>query len=323
MPGPAPRQLSLVRLITLAVLAMVAFAANSVLARLALDRDHIDAGTFTLVRLASGALVLWLLVRRSPPRVRAGAGPGSWPSAALLFGYAATFSFAYLSLGAATGALVLFAVVQTVMFTAAVRAGERPGRSGWAGLAIALAGLLALVAPGAAAPDLAGTVLMAAAGIAWGFYSLRGRRSSSPLAETAGNFVRSVPLAVALWLLLLALGQTVAVHGATGLLLAVLSGAVASGLGYALWYTVLPWLTRAQSGIVQLAPAPIAAVAGLMLLGEPITWRVLLASVMILGGVLLGVLHPTGSSSPPARDLVDPGGPVTGGSGRLDGHDPR
>jgi drug/metabolite transporter (DMT)-like permease len=270
---------------------MVAFAANSVLARLALDRDHVDAGTFTLVRVASGALVLWLLVRRSAPRRRLGTSTGSWPSATLLFAYAATFSFAYLSLGAATGALVLFAVVQTVMFTAAVGAGERPGWSGWAGLAIALSGLLALVAPGATAPDFTGTVLMATAGVAWGFYSLRGRRSSHAVAETAGNFARSVPLAAILWVLLLALGKSVAVDGLTGLLLAVLSGAVASGLGYALWYTVLPWLTRAQSGIVQLAPAPLAAVAGLMVLGEPITARVLVASVMILGGVLLGVLR--------------------------------
>ncbi|MDH4353885.1 MAG: DMT family transporter [Actinomycetota bacterium] len=285
------RQPSLPRLITLAVLAMAAFAANSVLARLALDRDHIDAATFTLVRLASGAVVLWLLVRESTTDSRAADDTGSWLSATMLFAYAATFSFAYLSLGAATGALVLFAVVQAVVFTAALRAGERPGWAGWTGLGVALAGLVALVAPGVAAPDPAGVVLMAGAGVAWGFYSLRGRGSTAPVADTAGNFVRSVPLAVALSVVLILLGRGPDVNGATGMLLAVLSGAVASGLGYALWYTVLPWLTRVQSGIVQLAPAPLATFAGLALLGEPITARVLVASAMILGGVLLGVVR--------------------------------
>ncbi|MDH5277494.1 MAG: DMT family transporter [Actinomycetota bacterium] len=285
------RQPSLPRLITLAVLAMAAFAANSVLARLALDRDHIDAATFTLVRLASGAVVLWLLVRGSTTDSRAADDTGSWLSATMLFAYAATFSFAYLSLGAATGALVLFAVVQAVVFTAALRAGERPGWAGWTGLGVALAGLVALVAPGVAAPDPAGVVLMAGAGVAWGFYSLRGRGSTAPVADTAGNFVRSVPLAVALSVVLILLGRGPDVNGATGMLLAVLSGAVASGLGYALWYTVLPWLTRVQSGIVQLAPAPLATFAGLALLGEPITARVLVASAMILGGVLLGVVR--------------------------------
>jgi drug/metabolite transporter (DMT)-like permease len=278
------------RLVAGTALAMVAFAANSVLARLALERGHIDAGTFTLVRLGSGAVALWLLVRGTArvgeDQVRA----GSWGSGALLFTYAATFTFAYLTLGAATGALVLFAVVQTVIFTVALRAGERPGWSGWTGFAVALAGLVALVAPGVTSPDPAGVAVMAAGGVAWGFYSLRGRRSATPVADTAGNFVRSVPMAVALSVVLLVSGHPPDVDGVTGVLLAVLSGAVASGLGYALWYTVLPWLTRTQSGIVQLAPAPIAALAGLAVLGEPITARMVLASALILGGVLLGVL---------------------------------
>jgi drug/metabolite transporter (DMT)-like permease len=287
----AARRPALPWLVAGVVLAMVAFAANSVLARLALDRDHVDAGTFTLVRLASGAVVLWLIVRGAARPARERVEGGSWWSAALLLAYAACFSFAYLTLGAATGALVLFAVVQTVIFTAALWAGERPGWAGWTGLGLALAGLVSLVAPGVTAPDPAGVALMAAAGVAWGFYSLRGRRSATPVADTAGNFVRSVPLAAALFAGLLLFGHSPEVEGATGVLLAVLSGAVASGLGYALWYTVLPWLTRTQSGIVQMTPAPIAALAGLALLGEPITARVLLASGLILGGVLLGVVR--------------------------------
>ena len=300
------RQPSLPRLVTLAVLAMVAFAANSVLARLALDRDHIDAGTFTLVRLASGAVVLWLIVRRPASDREARGDTGSWLSAGLLFAYAAAFSFAYLTLGAATGALVLFAVVQLVMFTAALRAGERPGWAGWTGLGVALTGLVALVAPGAAAPDPAGAALMAAAGAAWGFYSLRGRRSSQPVVDTAGNFLRSVPLAVGLSVVLVLSGRAPEVNGASGVMLAVLSGAVASGLGYALWYTVLPWLTRAQSGVIQLAPAPLATFAGLTLLGEPITGRVLLASVMILGGVLLAVMRRQGRQDAGSDSLPGP-----------------
>jgi drug/metabolite transporter (DMT)-like permease len=277
----------------LASLAMIAFAANSVLARLALGDRGIDPGTFTLLRLLAGASVLVFIVRLSPTKDRHNLrAVGSWSSATLLLTYAATFSYAYVNLGAATGALTLFAVVQTVMFTAAVRSGERPGIAGFTGLALALAGLVALVGPGVSRPDPMGALLMSVAGVAWAGYTLRGRRSDRPVLVTAGNFLRSVPLALALWMPMLLLHREAVHVGAKGVVLAVISGAVASGLGYALWYTVLPWLTRAQSGIVQMAPAPLATLGGLAVLGEPITAKLLLASFLILSGVLIGVLRP-------------------------------
>ncbi len=274
----------------LAALAMVAFAANSVLNRLALDADAIDAGTFSLVRLASGAVALTALALplargMSEPRRAA----GSWQSAGLLLVYAATFSYSYLSLGAATGALLMFTVVQAVMFTAAIRSAEHPGVTGWSGLALALAGLVLLLAPGAKSPDAVGAVLMVCAGVAWAGYTLRGRALGNPIAVNAGNFVRSVPMAVVLYAVLFAVHRS-GVHASLhGIALAVLSGAVASGLGYAVWYTVLPFLTRVQSGIVQLAPPPIAAIAGLLILNEPITVRVLAATVLVFSGVIIGL----------------------------------
>jgi drug/metabolite transporter (DMT)-like permease len=272
---------------------MIAFAANSVIGRLALGDGGIDPGTFTLLRLLAGALVLFFIVRFSSARDRQKLNVlGSWSSATLLLIYAATFSYAYVNLGAATGALVLFAVVQTVMFTVAMRSGERPGIASVAGLALAVAGLIALVGPGVSRPDPIGALLMSVAGLAWASYTLRGRGGDRPVLVTAGNFLRSAPLALALWVPVLLLHREAVYVGAKGVGLAVLSGAVASGLGYAIWYTVLPSLTRAQSGIVQMAPAPLATLGGLVLLGEPITAKILLASFLILSGVLIGVLRP-------------------------------
>lgn len=276
-----------------AAAAMVAFAANSILTRAALDSASIDAATFTGVRLASGAVALTLIVVvRGTPATRIVARPVPWRSAGLLFGYAAAFSLAYLRIGAATGALVLFGTVQTVMYTAAIRRGERPGRSGWAGLALAVAGLVALVAPGVSAPDLAGVALMVVAGAAWAGYTLAGRSGGDPLVTSARNFAWSLPLAVVLEVGVVTLRPGSAYAEPHGIALAVASGAVASGLGYALWYSVLPRLTRVQSGIIQMAPPPIAALAGLALLGEPLTLRVGLASALILTGVAIGVLGP-------------------------------
>lgn len=306
--GKAPRVL---RVSLLAALAMTAFAANSVLARLALGGGGIDPGTFTVIRLLAGTAVLLLIVRKSTTvdrRRRPDAG--SWPSAVMLLTYAVTFSYAYVNLGAATGALVLFAVVQAVIFAAAVRSGERPGLAGVSGLVLAIAGLVMLVAPGISRPDPVGALLMSVAGIAWAIYTLRGRGSGRPVLVTAGNFLRSAPLAVALWIPLLVLRWDALHISAEGAMLAVLSGAAASGLGYALWYTVLPWLTHVQSGIVQMAPAPLAAIGGLAVLGEPITARILLASLLILSGVLIGVLQPHGrvrvhATSPAVETHVD------------------
>jgi drug/metabolite transporter (DMT)-like permease len=271
---------------------MLAFAANSVLARLALGSRGIDPGTFTLLRLLAGASALVFIVFFSTPSDRRKLEfLGSWSSATLLLIYAATFSYAYLELGAATGALILFAVVQTVMFVVALRSGERPGFAGIAGLMLAVAGLIALVGPGVSRPDPIGALLMSIAGVAWAGYTLRGRGSDRPVLVTAGNFLRSVPLVLVLWFLAVLI-QREAIHvDAKGVGLAILSGAVTSGLGYAIWYTVLPSLTRAQSGIIQMAPAPLATLGGLLLLGEPITMKLLLASFLILSGVLIGVLR--------------------------------
>ena len=274
-----------------AAVAMVAFAANSLLTRSALDSDSVDAATFTTLRLLSGAVALTAILAartRSTPRVLA--RPAPWRSAAFLFTYAAAFSLAYLRIGAATGALVLFGTVQTVMYGAAIRRRERIGATGWTGLALAAAGLVALVAPGVTAPDLGGIALMALAGAAWAGYTLAGRATTDPISASARNFVWSLPLVVA-FELVATVARPGTVHAdAHGVALAIASGAVASGLGYALWYSVLPRLSRVQSGILQMSPPPIAAVGGLLLLGEPIGLRVVLASALILTGVAVGVV---------------------------------
>jgi drug/metabolite transporter (DMT)-like permease len=273
-----------------AAAAMVAFAANSLLTRAALDADSIDAASFTAVRLAAGALTLALVVAARGHGRQLVGGRIPWRPATMLFAYAACFSFAYLRIGAAVGALVLFGTVQTVIYATAIVRGERPGPGGWVGLLLAMAGLVVLAAPGATAPDLLGVALMVVAGAAWAAYTLAGRSSTGDaITTTARNFVWSVPLAIVLELVVVA-GPGDVHADAHGLLLAVASGAIASGLGYAIWYAVLPALTRVQSGIIQMSPPPIAAVGGLLLLGEPVTARVLVASVLILTGVAIGVL---------------------------------
>jgi drug/metabolite transporter (DMT)-like permease len=272
---------------------MMAFAANSVIARLALGIHGIDPGTFSLLRLTSGALALLLIVFFSATRARRKVEIlGSWTSGTLLLVYAATFSYAYISLGAATGALVLFAVVQTVMLTVALRSGERPGIAGIVGLLLALTGLIILVGPGVSRPSPIGALLMSIAGVAWAGYTLRGRGTERPVLATAGNFLRSIPLALVPWLLHAMLNRNEVYVDLRGVGLALLSGVVMSGLGYAIWYTILPSLSRSQSGIIQMAPAPLATVGGLVLLGEPITARLAIASFLVLMGVLIGVLRP-------------------------------
>lgn len=274
---------SVARLASLTSLAMIAFAGNSLLCRAALRHARIDPATFTAVRLASGAALLWLLARR---RDGAPSRSGSWPSALALFAYAAAFSFAYVGLSVATGALLLFGAVQATMIAHGLLAGERLGGREACGLVLALGGLGGLLLPGYSAPPLAGALLMLLAGIAWGVYSLRGRGSGNPLSETAGNFLRAVPLAAAMSL--------VAHGGASldgaGLAYAVLSGAVASGVGYALWYAALPALKATTAATVQLSVPALAALAGTVLLGEPLTLRLVLASAAILGGIALAIL---------------------------------
>jgi drug/metabolite transporter (DMT)-like permease len=271
------------RLLILTSLTMIAFAANSILCRLALDTTAIDPATFTLIRLVSGAVTLWLIVR-----VRTGSNvlAGNWASAFSLFAYAAAFSFAYVSLSAGTGALLLFGAVQATMILYGLLRRERFTLLQTAGLLLALGGLVALLLPGATAPHWSGATLMAIAGIAWGAYSLLGRASTHPIETTAGNFLRAAVLGA----LLSAASLSLFAWDARGALLAVLSGAVASGLGYAVWYTVLPALRATHAATVQLSVPVIAAIGGVLLLGERLSLRLVLCSVAILGGIAL-VLH--------------------------------
>jgi drug/metabolite transporter (DMT)-like permease len=265
-------------------LAMVAFASNSLLNRLALGGESIDAVSYTAVRLIAGALTLWLissLQRNSAePKVR-----GNWISAVMLFLYAITFSFAYLSLRAGTGALILFGTVQVTMILSALRSGERPQPLEWMGLLLALGGLVYLVLPGLEAPSPLGSAFMMLAGMAWGIYSLRGRGSSSPLADTIGNFLRAVPFILAILIISLDGVQL----SQTGILLAVLSGALASGVGYVIWYAALAGLSATRAAIVQLSVPVLAAWGGVVLLAEDVSLRLILAAALILGGIALAI----------------------------------
>jgi len=264
----------------LVVLAMTAFAANSLLCRMALKNTTIDPASFTAVRIISGALVLWLIVRlRGLP----GRLDGNWSSAFALFIYAAGFSFAYVRLPAATGALILFCAVQATMIGYGLWQGERLQRLQIVGLLVALGGLLGLLAPGLAAPPPGSAALMLAAGVAWGVYSLRGKRFGNPTTATAGNFLRAVPFAIVLSLVFL---PAMTLDG-PGLLYAMASGGLASGLGYALWYAALPMLSATNAATLQLSVPVIATVGGVLLLGESVTLQLLLGSAGILGGIAL------------------------------------
>lgn len=276
----------MVRLIGLTLIAIVAFAANSVLARLALAGGSTDAGLYTGVRLASGALVLAGLVLLRRHGLRPVLAAGSWLGAGGLCAYALAFSFAYIALGAGTGALILFASVQFTMLGWSLVRGEMPGWLEWIGIGMALLAFGFLVSPGLSAPDPLAAGLMTIAGISWAVYSLIGRGSSSPLLDTTGNFLRSAPLA----LLLILLGLVQPLGDMSGLVWAVLSGAVASGLGYAVWYAALPGLQRKQAAIVQLSVPALAALGGVAFLGETLTGRLLICSLVILGGVLLAII---------------------------------
>jgi len=266
--------------------AMIAFAANSLLCRAALAGGHADAASFTTLRLASGALALWLVARS-----RGGASPAprvAWGSAIALFAYALLFSLAYLRIPAGTGALLLFAAVQLTMIGVGLRSGERPRALEWLGLAVSLAGLVLLTRPGASRPDPTGALLMLGAGAAWGVYSLRGRGARDAVVANAASFARAVPLALAtsaifaLW--------AGAELTPTGALLALASGSVTSGLGYAVWYAALRGLSATRAAIVQLSVPPLAAFAGVLVLGEMLSLRLVLASAMILGGIALAIL---------------------------------
>ena len=294
------------RLFILTLLAMIAFASNSLLCRLALKNTPIDAASFTLVRICSGAVVLWLILRgrtggHRPPL------QGNWISALALFAYAAVFSFAYVTLSAATGALLLFGAVQATMILWGFRKGESLHLRQLAGLSVALGGLVALLLPGLSAPPLGGALLMLGAGVAWGIYSLRGRGTSDAISATTGNFLRAVPFAAGLSVALIPLMR----FEPPGIAYALLSGAIASGVGYVIWYTALPSLKAASAASVQLSVPVLTAAGGILLLGEPLTMRFVLASIAILGGIALVVLAPRKSWD--VRKHVPPGNSQTNG----------
>lgn len=276
--------MSRTRIVLLTTLAMLAFAGNSLLCRAALHHTNIDAASFTTIRLISGALMLWLVVsmRRGNP-----AGGGNWLSAFALFTYAAAFSFAYISLTAATGALLLFGAVQVTMIGHGLWKGERFHNWQLVGLVLALGGLAGLLMPGLSAPPLEGAILMLAAGVAWGVYSLRGKAVGDPTRVTTGNFLRSIPFAV----VLSALTYQTTMPDMAGAGIAVLSGALASGIGYAIWYAALPALKATSAATVQLSVPVIAAVGGILFLGEVLTLRLVLASLAVLGGIALVIVE--------------------------------
>lgn len=265
---------------------LIAFAANSLLCRMALGEHLIDPLSFTALRLVSGALGLLCIISLVD---RVGAAPktsGAWGCGVALFVYAAAFSLAYVSLSAGMGALILFGTVQVTMIGAALKSGERLGTAQWAGSATALGGLIYLVFPGISAPDPAGALLMCISGIAWGLYSIGGRGIATPIAMTAGNFLRAAPMA----LIAGAIGFATIRLKPLGVLLAVISGAVASGLGYVLWYKALRSLTTTQASVVQLIVPVLAAFGGVTLLAERVTLRLVVATALILGGVALTLI---------------------------------
>jgi len=276
--------MSRTRLVIATVLTMIAFAGNSLLCRLALKDTHIDAASFTIVRIVAGVIALWLIVRlRDGVAVR----DGSWLSALALFAYACGFSFAYTRLPAGTGALLLFGAVQATMIGYGFWFGERLRSLQLAGLLCAFAGLVGLLLPGVSAPSLQGSGLMLGAGVAWGIYSLRGRNAGEPTRTTAGNFLRAVPFAAVLSVATLPW----AALDTRGVGYAIASGALTSGVGYALWYTALKGLKATQAATVQLSVPLIAAAGGIVFLGEQITLRLLIAAAAILGGIALVIFN--------------------------------
>ncbi len=275
----------MLKIIAYTAFALVAFGFNSILCRMALRGGEADAAGFTAVRLASGAVAL-IIISYFFGKGKTNLPQGNWISAFFLFAYAICFSFAYIGLTAAAGALILFSSVQITMIAVSLFRGERPGSLEWLGLVIALGGLLYLSFPGLSSPPLIASILMAAAGMSWGFYTLRGKGSSDPLGDTTGNFIRAVPMVV-----IAAVPFVSKINlSPRGLVLAILSGAVASGVGYTVWYAVLKHHTATRAAVLQLLVPVIAAFGGVMLLSEAMTTRLLIASTLILGGIGLSIL---------------------------------
>jgi len=264
--------------------ALTAFAFNSILCRLALGTEATDAASFTAVRLISGVVAL-LLISSFSAKKETAAKRGNWVSAFFLFAYAICFSFAYINLTTGTGALILFGSVQATMITAAFVAGEKPKMLEWLGLVFALGGLIYLVFPGLSSPPFFSSALMMFAGIAWGFYTLRGKGSANPLADTTGNFLRTIPM-----IFIAVLPFLSRIHlSPKGILLAVLSGAIASGIGYSVWYHALKFHTATRAAILQLSVPALAAFGGVVFLAETISIRLILATILILGGITIAI----------------------------------
>jgi drug/metabolite transporter (DMT)-like permease len=285
--------------ISLTALALIAFAANSILCRLALGNESIDAAGFTIIRLLAGALTLMgILQLRSyleardkraldqPISESASQSTGSWFSGLMLFIYAALFSFAYVSMDTGTGALILFGAVQLTMILMSIFKGERLLAIEWVGMIVAFVGFIYLVLPQLGTPSLIGFIMMSISGIAWGFYTLAGRGSKNPLGDTSYNFLRTLPLVTVL--LVVSIQQLALTT--EGVVWAVLSGSLASGVGYSIWYSALRGLSSTQAAVVQLLVPMIAALGGVMFMSEVITTRLMISGGMILGGIALVVL---------------------------------
>ena len=272
--------MALIKLVLLAALAMTAFAANSLLCRMALVETDIDPASFTFWRLTSGALMLTLLVvmRNQKPLQE-----GNMASAIALFVYAAGFSFAYVSMTTGAGALLLFGAVQVTMISWGLFKGERMSALQWGGFLLALIGLILLLLPNAAVPQLSSALMMLAAGIAWGVYSLKGKGAKFPIEATAGNFIRATPLALVLLVIFWPGGE---LH-AEGIMYAVVSGAIASALGYALWYSILVHIAAIKAATLQLSVPVLAVFAGWLFLDETVTLRIILSSLAVIGGVAM------------------------------------
>jgi len=275
------------KIIGLTAIALIAFAANSVLCRLALDGGLMDAASFTEVRLLSGALMLGLIFALQKNKTQTLKASGSWLASLMLFIYAVTFSYAYIALDIATGALILFAAGQITLILAALFLGSRLSLLEWSGLLLAFIGFVYLMLPSATTPSWSGFVLMSISGVAWGFYTLMGKGSTHPLADTTSNFMRSIPMLGVLLLFSFEYMQL----GGLGLFYAVLSGAIASGLGYTIWYMALENLKMIHAAVVQLFVPVLAAVGGYMVMNEDITLRLFIAAAIILSGILLVILQ--------------------------------
>ncbi len=276
---------NLLKTFTYTGLALIAFAANSVLCRMALGGKTIDASSFTIIRLLSGAIVLTLLLNINKNKTQSKT-KGNWSSSIMLFLYAITFSFAYITLDTGTGALILFGAVQITMILLSLYSGNKLHFSEWIGVIIAFMGFVYLILPGVNTPPLIGFLLMTVAGISWGIYTLKGRDSKRPLMDTAYNFIRTIPLII----ILLFITVKNANYSSEGIWLAIISGGITSGVGYTIWYFALGGLTATQAAVVQLLVPVIAAFGGVLFISEKITFRLTIASVLILGGILIVVM---------------------------------